>query len=208
MDGIVVTIPHKFACAAHCTDLSPRSKFLGAVNIIRRTAEGGFYGDMLDGLGFVAAIRGKGGEPRGMRALLIGAGGAGSAIALALVDNGVASLAIHDEDHARRDTLIQSLQSLGKAPVTSGSSDPAGFQLVANASPAGMRAGDPHPIDVSKLSPATFAACVITQPDPAPWLVAARHRGCACSNGVDMYHAEQAMMLDFLLGQAVSRDQA
>ena len=202
LDGIVVTIPHKFACAAHCTTLSPRSKLLGAVNIIRRTADGGWYGDMLDGLGFVAAIRAKGGEPKGKSALLIGAGGAGSAIGLGLVDAGVASLAIHDEDTARRDALIKRLQSHSKTPVAAGSADPAGFELVANATPAGMREGDTFPVDVAKLSPAAFAACVITQPVPAPWIVAASARGCATSHGVDMYHAEQAMMLEFLLGKA------
>ena len=201
LDGIIVTIPHKFACAAHCTELSSRSMFLGAVNIMRRTPDGGFFGDMLDGVGFVAAIRAKGGEPKAKRALLIGAGGAGSAIALALIDNGVATLAIHDEDHRRRDALIQRLQLLGKAPVSAGSSDPTGFELVANASPAGMRAGDPYPVDVTKLSPTAFAACVITQPNPAPWLVAASKRGCPFSHGVDMYQAEQSMMLEFLLGQ-------
>ena len=200
LDGIIVTIPHKFACAAHCTELSPRAQFLGAVNIIRRTASGGWYGDMLDGLGFVAAIRAKGPEPNGKTALLIGAGGAGSAIALALVDAGVAALAIHDADHGRRDALIKRLQSRGKAPVSIGSTDPTGFDLVANATPMGMNPGDPFPLDVANLSPQAFAACVITQPVPAPWIVAANVRGCASSHGVDMYHAEQAMMLEFLLG--------
>lgn len=200
LDGIIVTIPHKFACAAHCTSLSPRATFLGATNIIRRTPEGGWHGDMLDGLGFVAAIRAKGGEPKGKRALLAGAGGAGSAIALGLIDAGVAALAIHDADTTRRDTLIARLKTHSATPVTIGTADPAGCDLVANATPAGMRAGDAFPIDVSKLSPAAFAACVITQPVPAPWLAAAAARGCATSNGVDMYQAEQAMMLDFLLG--------
>ncbi len=200
LDGIIVTIPHKFACAAHCTSLSPRATFLGATNIIRRTPEGGWHGDMLDGLGFVAAIRAKGGEPKGKRALLAGAGGAGSAIALGLIDAGVAALAIHDADTTRRDTLIARLKTHSRTPVTVGSEDPTGCDLVANATPAGMRAGDAFPIDVSTLSPAAFAACVITQPVPAPWLAAAAARGCATSNGVDMYQAEQAMMLDFLLG--------
>jgi len=196
LDGLIVTIPHKFTCVPFCTSHNERSAFLGAVNIIRREGEG-WHGDMLDGLGFVAAIRAKGGEPRGARALLVGAGGAGWAIALALVDAGVASLAIHDTDIARRDALIKKLRT--RMPVTVGSADPTGYDLVANASSAGMKAGDPHPVDVARLSAGTFAACAITSPDPAPWIAAAIAKGCRTSNGVDMYRAAEAAMLDFLL---------
>lgn len=199
VDSIIVTIPHKFACSNLCQDLSPRSRFLGAVNIMRRTAEGGWYGDMLDGLGFVAAIRARGGEPKGKRALVVGAGGAGCAIALAFVDEGVASLAIHDEDHTRRDALIARLTSHSRVPVDAGSADPSGYDLVANATPAGMRFGDPYPVLVEKLSPETFCACVITEPIPAPWIAAAIARGCPTSDGVDMFKAEQSMMMDFLM---------
>ncbi|MFX5574779.1 ThiF family adenylyltransferase, partial [Acinetobacter baumannii] len=80
---------------------------LGAVNILRRTPDGGWFGEMFDGLGFVGGVRARGGEPGGKRALLVGAGGAGSAIALALVEAGVRELAIHDEDGLRRDALIK-----------------------------------------------------------------------------------------------------
>ena len=199
LDGLLVTVPHKFACVAQCTSLSPRSKFLGAANVVRRTSDGGWHGDMLDGLGFVAAIHANGGEPAGKRALLVGAGGAGSAIALALVEAGVASLSIHDDDVVRRDSLIKRLQTRGRVPVSAGSNDPTGFDLVANATPAGMQAGDPYPVDVAKLPAAAFAACVITKPHPAPWIEMARRAGCATSDGVDMYNAEQSMMLDFFL---------
>ncbi len=203
LDGIIVTIPHKFAGAAHCTSLTERARILGAVNVIRRTADGGWHGDMLDGLGFVAAIRAKGGEPKDKRALLVGAGGAGSAIALALVDAGVTSLAIHDADLERRDALIECIAAVAKVPVVAGSPDTSGFELVCNATPMGMRSGDPFPVDVSNLSPTAFAACVITQPVPAPWLSAAAARGNATSHGVDMYHAQRAMLLDFLLASPV-----
>jgi shikimate dehydrogenase len=154
---------------------------------------------MLDGLSLIAAIRAKGGEPKGKRALLVGAGGAGSAIALALVEAGVASLAIHDADAARRDALIARLRTCASTPITTGAVDPAGFDLVANATPAGMQKDDAFPVDVTKLSPTAFAACVITQPAPAPWLVAAAANGCVTSDGVDMYKAQQVLMLDFFL---------
>jgi shikimate dehydrogenase len=199
LDGIIVTVPHKFACFKHCGSTSARAGFLGAVNIMRRSKDGGWHGDMVDGLGFVGAIRSKGFDPLGKRALLVGAGGAGSAIAMALVEAGVSELAIHDGDAARRDHLIARLKTLDRATISAGSSDPRGYALVANATPAGMKAGDPLPIDVAKLAPATFVGCVITIPAVSPLIEAARRIGCPTSTGTEMYNALQSSMVDFLL---------
>jgi shikimate dehydrogenase len=160
---------------------------------------------MVDGLGFVGAVRAQGFDPAGKRALQVGAGGAGSAIALALVDADVRELALHDEDVVRRDSLILRLNALGKAKVVAGSPDPTGFDLVANATPAGMRVGDPLPVDVSKLAPSTFVGCVITVPAVSPVVEAARKLGCPTSTGTDMYRALQQTMVDFLLAPQASR---
>ncbi len=205
LDSIVATVPHKFACFKHCKSATERARFLGAANLMRRRSDGGWHGEMVDGVGFVGAVRAKGYDPKGKRALLVGAGGAGSAIALALVDAGVRELAIHDEDVARRDSLISRLNALGKAKVVAGSPDPAGFDLVANATPAGMKAGDPLPIDVSKLSQATFVGCVITVPAVSPIVEAARKLGCPTSTGIEMFGALQEPMVDFLLAPPASR---
>jgi shikimate dehydrogenase len=89
VDGIIVTVPHKFDCHAFCATSSPRAEFLGAVNTIRRNADGSWHGDMFDGLGYVKAIESKGFALSGKKALLVGAGGAGSAIAHSLVLAGV-----------------------------------------------------------------------------------------------------------------------
>jgi shikimate dehydrogenase len=199
LDGIVVTVPHKFACFKHCRSTSDRASFLGAVNIMRRRKDGGWHGDMVDGLGFVGAVRHRGYDPRGKRALLVGAGGAGSAIAMALVEADVSELAIHDGDTARRDNLIARLRSLDRASIVAGSSDPSGYDLVANATPAGMKAGDRLPIDITKLARTSFVGCVITVPAVPPLIEAARRFGCLTSTGTDMYNALQGSMLDFLL---------
>jgi shikimate dehydrogenase len=199
LDGIIVTVPHKFACYRHCKDATARGKFLGAVNILRRRSEGGWYGEMVDGQGFVGAVKAKGFDPSGKRALQVGAGGAGSAIALALLDAGVRELALHDEDVARRDGLIARLAGLGKGRVVVGSPDPTGFDLVANATPAGMKPTDPYPVDVTRFTPAMFVGCVITAPAVSPMVEAARKVGCNTSTGTDMYQALQSAMVDFLL---------
>jgi shikimate dehydrogenase len=200
LDGIVVTIPHKFACYQACASATERAHVLRTVNLMRRRADGSWHGDMVDGLGFVGAARAKGIDPKGMRALLVGAGGAGSAIALALVEAGVSELAIHDSTTERRDALIGRLNELGRAPVRVGGIDPTGFDFVANATPAGMTDGDPLPVDVTRLAPSAYCGCAITKPEISPFIAAARKLGCATGTGTDMYEQHQGIMVDFLLG--------
>ena len=86
-----------------------------------------------------------------------------------------------------------------KGRVLAGSPDPLGFDLVGNATPAGMTAGDPLPIDVSRLAPSAYCGCVITKPAVSPFIAAARQVGCATSTGMHMYEALQPRMVDFLL---------
>ena len=198
LDGMIATVPHKFAAYRHCASATDRAHFLGAVNTLRRNADGGWHGDQLDGEGFVTGIRAAGCDPRGRRALLAGAGGAGSAIALALLEAGVAELAIHDGDAARRDALVARLAARHGDRVRPGSADPAGRTLVVNATPAGMRAGDPLPVDATRLTADMFVGDVITAPAVTPLLEAARRTGCATQGGAGMFAAVSALMVDFL----------
>ena len=199
VDGIIVTVPHKFAALELCDDATPASRSIGAANAVRRGADGGWFGDMCDGEGYIAGLRKAGCEPRDKRALLVGAGGAGSAIAHALVDAGVSSLALHEADVARREALAAKLRAYGPVLPEVGSADPSGFDLVINATPMGMREGDPLPVDAQKLSPATFVGCVVTQPAVPPLIAAARERGCATMNGTGMFEAVRERLVDFYL---------
>lgn len=199
VDGIIITIPHKFAAAQLCGTLSERAAFLGAANTLRRNPDGSWHGDMFDGLAMVAAITNSGCPLAGARALLIGAGGAGSAIAHALVTAGVGHLTVCDDDHQRRDTLARRLNTLGLCPVEAGMAHAAGFDVVVNATPAGMQAHDPLPVDVKHLSPNTTVACVITAPAVTPLIAAARSAGCRTVTGTQMFEQVRDLMLNFLL---------
>ncbi len=199
LDGIISTIPHKFGCFAHCASTTPRAAFLGAVNVMRRRPDGRWHGDMVDGQGMIAALAGKGVDPVGRRVLVAGAGGAGSAIALALVDAGAAAVAIHEIDFARRDDLVARLAARGPVPVAAGTVDPSGYDLVINATPAGMKPDDPYPFDVTRLAPSTFVACLQTGAGASPVVAAARAAGCPTSNGADLFEAQQETIAAFLL---------
>ena len=199
VDGIIVTVPHKLAYQDLCATLSPRAEFLQAVNTLRRNADGSWHGDMFDGLGYVQALREKGCQLAGRRALLVGAGGAGSAIAHSLVVAGVGELAVHDENTARRDSLIARLNSLNQGKVVIGSPDPSGFDVALNATPIGMQAQDPLPLLADRLSATTFVGCVITAPAVPPLIAQARSLGCVTLTGADMFAKVRDLMVDFLL---------
>ena len=199
VEGIIVTIPHKFACFDLCATTSDRANFLKTVNTMRRNPDGTWHGDMFDGMGFCAAMEDKGCKLGGKRALLIGAGGAGSAIAYSLVMAGVSELSIHDEDVVRRTTLVDRLVSLNRCKVTHGTANSAGFDIALNATPMGMKAGDPYPLDVAHINGSMFVGCVITAPAISPLVQAARDKGCSTITGADMFGRVRDLMVDFLL---------
>jgi shikimate dehydrogenase len=173
----------------------------GVVSVIRRNSDGTWHGDMLDGLAFVKAQVDRGARIDGARALLLGAGGAGSAIAAALLDEGVRELVVHDVDHSRVRTLLQSLAGRGQGQARSGSADPSHFDLVFNATPMGMSHGDPLPLDASRLRPYMFVGDVIAGHGATPLIRAAAAAGCRTASGADMVEAVQVLMADFLLGR-------
>jgi len=199
VDGIIVTVPHKFSCFDLCSTTTESAAFLHAVNTMRRNSDGSWHGAMFDGVGFVAAMRDNGCQPEGKKALLIGAGGAGSAIAHALVMSGVTSLAIVDENVARRTTLVDRLNSLNRCKVEHGSTDPVGVDIVLNATPMGMKQTDPYPLDIAPISATMFVGCVITAPAISPLIAAARAKGCATMTGADMFGRVRDLMVDFLV---------
>ncbi len=200
VDGIIATMPHKFAYFEVCTTTSERGAFLKSINTLRRNADGSWHGDMLDGMGYVKALALKGFNLQGQKALLVGAGGAGSAISFALATGGVLELAIHDGDMVRRDALIQRLAALGRCAVVAGSNDPTGFDIAINATPMGMKQGDPDPIDSRKFTAIMFVGCVITAPTVPPMIAAARALGCQTLTGVEMFAQVKDLMVEFLMG--------
>lgn len=201
VDGIIVTVPHKFAAVEHATALTSRAHSIGSINMIRRGAEGLWLGDMCDGEAYVAGLRKARCEPHGRHVLLVGAGGAGAAISHALVDTHVASLTIHDSDADRRDALLQRLKRYTNVPVVAGSRSPNGADLVINATPLGMHPEDPMPLDVAALPSSTFVGDVVTQPAETPLLVAARARGCQTMNGLCMYEGVLERMVSFFAAE-------
>lgn len=200
LDGIIATIPHKFALLGYADAPSERAAFIGSANILRRSSEG-WTADNLDGVGYLDGISRLGFDIAGRRALLTGAGGAGSAIAYEILARGAAALAIHDIDTGRRDALVRRLAARFGERVGPGGTDPTGYDLVANASPSGMNPGDPLPVDAGRLAAGQFVADVITKPDVSPLVERARALGCRTMTGAGMFDAQAELLVDVMLAE-------
>lgn len=196
--GALVTMPHKVTTTELVDDLSPTARVAGAANAVLRRADGTLYGDQFDGTGFVRGVLRKGVDPRGRRALVVGNGGVGSPIAASLAEAGVAGMGLYDPDAAASESLRARLREHYPAlEVGTGSPDPAGYDLVVNASPLGMRDGDPLPVDVERLSPSTFVGEVVMRRELTPFLQAALARGCPVQVGTDMLYEQIPAYLEF-----------
>jgi shikimate dehydrogenase len=179
-------------------EASATVKVSGSCNAVRRAEDGRLVGDMFDGEGFVRGLRRKGCALAGARALVVGAGGVGSAIAASLAEAGVAAIGLFDADEAAAASLGLRLQhhypALG---VRCGSNDPEGFDIVVNATPMGMNDGDPLPLDVARIAPGSFVGEVVMKSEMTAFLKAAQARGCRFQVGSDMLFEQIPAYLEF-----------
>ena len=173
--GALVTMPHKVTTMGLLDEVSTNARVAGSCNAIKLGADGKLIGDMFDGEGFVRGLLRRGQQLAGAEALVVGAGGVGSAIAASLASAGVRRIALHDDNTATLNGLRDRLNMYyPSTEVTVGSADPFGFDIVVNATPLGMRKGDPLPVDVSRLAPSTFVGEVVMKQEITPLLEAAR----------------------------------
>jgi shikimate dehydrogenase len=196
LQGVVVTMPHKEAILPLLDGLGPTARLTGTVNTVRRRPQGGWEGEMFDGEGFRDGVERAGHDWRGKRVLQVGCGAAGRAIALALARAGVAHLGLCDVSGERAAALAARLEGVA-APLDR--PQVKGFDIVVNATPLGLRAGDPLPFDPGALAPGQVVADVIPNPEMTPLLQAAQARGCAIVTGRSM-HEGQARLASAWLG--------
>ncbi|MCA0044884.1 shikimate dehydrogenase family protein [Celeribacter litoreus] len=202
VDGLIATVPHKQATLGYCDHPTERAAFAGSVNVMHKRADGTWQGDNTDGQGYLNGVADCGFDIAGKRALLVGVGGAGAAIAYEILARGAAYLAIHDVDSARRDATIARLEDRFPGKVGVGSADPTGYDFVGNATPVGMREGDPLPIDAHKYESHQFVADSITKPTITPQLEIAQSKGCAIMPGLGMFNAQAELLVDVMTGNS------
>ncbi|MFZ1181504.1 MAG: shikimate dehydrogenase, partial [Herbaspirillum sp.] len=127
-----------------------------------------------------------------------GSGGVGSAIAAALAAAGVVAMGLFDDSDAVVQALAGRLREhYPQLQIGTGSNDPAGYDLIVNATPVGMRDGDPLPFDIARIAPETFVGDVVLKQEMTPLLAAARAKGCRIQVGADMLFEMIPAYLEF-----------
>ena len=196
--GALITMPHKVVTMGLIDVISPTALIAGACNAVRLNQQGQLQGDMFDGEGFVRGLLRKGVTLSGSKALVVGSGGVGCAIAASLAASGVSELGLFDVSTTASNGLAaRLLQHYPALTVSTNSNDPAGFDVVVNATPMGMNEGDAMPMDTSRIASHAVVGEVVMKTEMTAFLQAAVARGCAVQIGTDMLFEQIPAYLEF-----------
>lgn len=199
LDGLVVTMPHKEAVVPLLAALGPTAQLTGTVNTVRRRPDGRWEGEMFDGEGFRDGLERAGHAPRDASVLQVGCGAAGRAIAFALARAGAGRLSLHDAAPDRASALADALsRAYPRLRVTATAPDPAGHDIVLNATPLGLNEDDPLPLDPAALTPHQIVADVIPNPEVTKLIAAARALCCATVTGRAMHEGQARLAAAYL----------
>ncbi|MCB1387957.1 MAG: shikimate dehydrogenase [Rhodobacteraceae bacterium] len=187
--GVNVTFPYKRLAMAAVDEVAPSAAAVGATNTVvfqggRRIAHNTDYSGFAEG--FRRGIKGH----AHATVLLLGAGGAGGAVANALLDNGVTLLFIHDTNADSASALIASIEArLGKGRAKSVKDlrvAAAAADGIVNATPVGMAKLPGTPIDMALVEPRHWVADIVYFPLETEFLAQARAKGCHSIDGSGM----------------------
>lgn len=197
--GFTLTIPHKAAAARLCDRLGPIAAACGAVNAVRFEADGSLSGETFDGIGMASAIAAIAPLTASTRVLLVGAGGAGRAIAFAMAQQGIGQLQISNRSLSAAYDLAEAVTRHFQAvDVSVGSPDPCGFDIAINATSLGLNGQGPLPFDPGRTDAGAVVADVVMEPAISPLLEAASRLGRAIVPGAHMLKHQVEQMADYL----------
>ena len=200
--GLAVTIPHKMALADLCDTLGTAAELTGAVNAVRFDEDGSMHGDNFDGAGFVAGCHGNGFDVMGRNILLIGAGGAARAIAVALCESGINELHIANRSFKKAQNLVQLLgQKTGfnrATAVSLADCDGSDADMIINSTSLGLKEVDPLPLPLNNLKEDAVIADIIMVPAETKWLIAAKAAGFRVHYGRHMLDYQMELIGKFI----------
>jgi shikimate dehydrogenase len=200
LGGLVFTIPFKERAVAFANSLGRHAQAVGAINAIARDDANGWKGEMFDGIGCVEGFRRRGISFEGKRVLLIGAGGAGSAIAAAIADEKPNNLRIYDLNTTRLERLISRLRSINAGvDIEAGAPDSSERDILLNATPVGMLGDQRLPINADRLPPSLTVFDAIVKPDITPLLKLAEASGCTTVRGREMMAGQMWRIAKYLM---------
>jgi shikimate dehydrogenase len=199
--GINVTHPFKERVVAYLDRLSPDAEAIGAVNTVVFQHDGA-VGYNTDCWGFAQSFRRGLRAPRLDSVVLIGAGGAGRAVASALVDLGVRRLAIFDIEERRASRLSEMLGTKGATATVTADLRAALRHAdgLVNATPIGMAKYPGMPIKPGWLRPDLWVADIVYFPAETALLRAAPTAGCQTLPGSGMAICQAVKAFELITG--------
>jgi shikimate dehydrogenase len=206
IEGLWLAIPHKTPMVELLDECETLGRVAGAVNAARRNPDGRVEGALFDGVGFVKALDHFGIPISGRNILVVGVGGGGVAIATSLAARGAGRIALFDSTPGRTRAVAARLAAeFGVEVVSQDTPDPAGFDLVVNATPLGLKAGDPLPFDVARLDADAAVVDILMKNQPTPLLRACHARGITAHPGFEMMVQQVPEYLSFFGFDGIAR---
>ena len=197
--GVNVTIPHKEAALALADDATPTAAVVGAANMLTFGRSGAIHADNTDVPGLLEAL---GVDPRGLTALVLGAGGGARAAVYALRQAGAADVMVWNRTRERAERLVADLGGR----VVDG---PQRGALVVNCTSVGLRETDlpfkSLPVEADTLGVGCYVADMVYRPGGTPLLDAAKQRGATVVTGLEILIAQGAASFERWTDMAAPR---
>ena len=219
--GLNITVPHKIAVIPLLDRLDESVKRYGACNTIKFEEDGTLSGYNTDVIGFVTGLAAHGFSIKGKKVVIIGCGGAGSALATCTCYGGAAELKVADLRSESVTNLVAKLQGLGLGTAVAGlevldgtASDAQKAiwgeaakeaDLVVNATPMGLHPGEPPALPPDCFHPGQFVLDIVPTKDFPPTAAAAVKAGATATDGLEFLVGQGAKSFEIWTGVTADR---
>ncbi|MDH4163180.1 MAG: shikimate dehydrogenase [Nitrospirota bacterium] len=189
--GLNITVPHKQNVIPYLDELTEDAKLIGAVNTIE-VKGGRLIGHNTDGRGFIRSLRLETGiSPKGKSVLILGAGGASRAVSFSLALAGARNIALYDVDRKKANALAKDIRSRAGAACSAVDRDSLseaayGAHIIVNATPLGLKKGDPLPLPREVINKTHLVCDLVYNPARTALLKTAATRGASTLQGIGM----------------------
>jgi len=198
LDGLIFTIPFKAKAIALAKTLDPQAAQIGAINALKKHSNGDWSGEIFDGVGCVEAFIRRGIPIQDKRLQLIGLGGAGSSICVALAHQKPSLMRLYDinsQTTARMVSMVTAISPHTLVEVGAPHAD--GIDILLNASPVGMLSDSRLPLAVKTFKKDLIVFDAIVMPENTPLLTLAVNCGCEVVRGREMMLGQISKIVDY-----------
>jgi shikimate dehydrogenase len=200
LDGLIFTIPFKVKAIKLAKTLGPQASLVQAINAIKRQSNGDWRGEIFDGVGCVEAFKRRGIALTDKRIQLIGLGGAGSAICVAVAHERPSLMRLFDLNERSTEQMTKLVKQISpKTTVEVGIPRCDDLDILMNASPVGMLSDARLPLAAKTFDKNLVVFDAIVMPENTPLLLLAQDCGCVIVRGREMMLGQISRLVDYFL---------